>query len=58
MTDRVESGKQNGMLPPLSQMARAKASLEAEKISFDLKFHLFNVLGSGDKSYVVRLFPT
>ena len=41
----------------LSQTARAKSLLEAGKISFDPKLHLFNVLGSGDKPYVVRLFP-
>ena len=43
---------------PLSQMARAKILIEAGKISFDPKLHLFNVLGSGDNPYVVRLFPT
>ena len=42
---------------PLSQMARANALIEAGKISFDLKFYLFNVLGSGDNPYVVRVFP-
>jgi len=55
-----EGGKQTintGIVPPLSQTARAKALLESGKISFDLKLHLFNVLGSGDKPYVVRLFP-
>ena len=42
---------------PLSQMARANALIEAGKISFDPKLHLFNVLGSGDNPYVVRVFP-
>ena len=57
----MEHGKQDSdaeILPALSQTARAKALLEAGKISFDPKLHLFNVLGSGDKPYVVRFFPT
>ena len=60
MAANSEGGNQKNdtrMLPPLSQTARAKALLEAGKISFDPKLHLFNVLGSGDKPYVVRLFP-
>ena len=45
--------------PPsaLSQLERARIILESGKISFDPKLHLFNVLGSGDRPYVVRLFP-
>jgi len=60
MPVKSDSGKQSndtGTLPPLSQAARAKALLESGKISLDPKLRLFNVLGSGDKTYVVRLFP-
>ena len=60
-TIELEHGKQDSdaeILPALSQTARAKALLEAGKISFDPKLHLFNVLGSGDKPYVVRILPT
>lgn len=41
----------------LSQLERALLILQSGKISFDPKLHLFNVLGSGDRPYVVRLFP-
>ena len=45
--------------PPsaLTQLERARLILQLGKISFDPKLHLFNVLGSGDRPYVVRLFP-
>ena len=45
--------------PPssLTQLERARIILQTGKISFDPKLHLFNVLGSGDRPYVVRLFP-
>ena len=45
--------------PPsaLTQLERARLILQSGKISFDPKLHLFNVLGSGDRPYVVRLFP-
>ena len=60
MAVESEDGKQkngSGILPPLSQTTRAKALLESAKISFDPKLHLFDVLGSGNKPYVVCQFP-
>ena len=45
--------------PPsaLSQLERAQIILQSGKILFDRKLHLFNVLGSGDRPYVVHHFP-
>ena len=42
--------------PPsaLSQLERAQIILQSGKISFNPKLHLFNVLGSGDRPYVVH----
>ena len=40
-----------------TQLERARIIIQSGKISFDPKLHLFNVLGSGDRPYVVKLFP-
>ena len=40
----------------LTQTERARIILHSGNISFDPKIHLFNVIGSGDRPYVVRLF--
>ena len=41
----------------LSQNERAQQILKSNKISFDPKLHVFNVLGTANKPYVVRLYP-
>ena len=40
-----------------TQLERARIIVQSGKISFDPKLHIFNVLGSGDRPCVVRLFP-
>ena len=42
---------------PFTQIERARVIIESGNISFDPKLHSFNVIGSGDRPYVVRLFP-
>ena len=51
---KVENHKPHSSL---TQIERARIILESGNISFDPKLHLFNVIGSGDRPYVVRLFP-
>ena len=41
----------------LTQFERAHIILQSGNISFDPKLHLFNVIGSGNRPYIVRLFP-
>ena len=41
----------------LTQIERAHIILQSGNISFNPKLHLFNVIGSGNRPYVVRLFP-
>ena len=65
MTSQPHSPQPQGEVQPqkppltLTQLERARLILPSGKISFDPKLHLhvFNVLGSGDRPYVVRLFP-
>ena len=63
MTSQSYSPQPQGEVQPqkppsaLTQLERARLILQSGKISFDPKLHLFNVLGSGDRPYVVRLFP-
>ena len=40
-----------------TQLERARIIIQSGRISFDPKLHLFNVLGSDDRPYVVKLFP-
>ena len=54
----VKSGDYLKPHSSLTQIERARIILESGNISFDSKLHLFNVIGSGDRPYVVRLFPS